>query len=305
MPTTLLTHGRVTWTNITQPTQADMDQLGARYPHFHPLNLKDCLSPAEFPKLDHHDEYLFIVVHLPGYDEAEKLYRREEVDIFAARGVLVTAHSGRLNSLNELFRSATQDQYVREQLLGRGASPLLYELLHRLVGEVDPATERFDHDLQQIEASLFGSDPRRILNEIAVARRDLIALRHILKPQLPVIRALVEGNWPWIHDDLTLYWKDISDHLAQLQARLDEHCEVIGGLSETIDTLASHRIDEVVRVLTVITVLTLPLTLLSTLFGMNVALPYEEHPAAFFIVLGIGLALTGILVFYLRRRRWL
>jgi magnesium transporter len=108
-----------------------------------------------------------------------------------------------------------------------------------------------------------------------------------------------------MREDITLYWSDIYDSLAKLQARLDEHVEVVSGLSETIDTLASHRIDEVVRVLTIITVLTLPLSLLSTVFGMNVVLPYEKHPAVFVVVIGFGVALTAVLLWYLRRRKWL
>ncbi|HLB46712.1 MAG TPA: magnesium transporter CorA family protein [Anaerolineales bacterium] len=305
MPTTLLTHGRVTWTNIVQPVQADIDQLSARYPQFHPLNLKDSLTTTEIPKLDHHDDYLFLVVHLPAYDKTGHLYRAEEVDIFIAKSTLVTIHTGRLQALNELFRSAQQDQHVRESLMGRGASPLLYELLDRFVEYGMPLSQRFDRDIQHIEKGLFTSDTRHILNEIAVVRRDLIALRHIIKPQLPVIRALAKGNWPWIHEDLTLYWSDISDRITQFQARLDEHIDVVSGLSETIDTLASHRIDEVVRVLTIFTVLTLPLSLLSTIFGMNVVLPYKDHPIVFFAIVGFGVVLTTALLWYLRSRKWL
>ena len=305
MPTSLLTHGRVTWTNIVRPDEADLDELARRYPQFHPLNLKDILSQTEVPKLDHHDDYLFLIVALPQYDVAERLYRAEEVDIFIAKGNLVTTSTGNVPILNEAFRSATQDQHVREALMGRGASPLLYELLNRFLESIMPLPEGFDHDIRHIEANLFSSDTRHILNEIALARRDLIALRHILRPQLPVIRALADGEWSWMHEELTLYWSDIYDSLARLEARLDEHVEVVGGLSETIDTLASHRIDEVVRVLTIITVLTLPLTLLSTVFSMNVVLPYENHPAVFFAVVILGVTLTAALVWYLRRRRWL
>ena len=108
-----------------------------------------------------------------------------------------------------------------------------------------------------------------------------------------------------IHEELDPYWNDITDHLSQLRWILDEQMEVVNGLSDTIDTLASHRIDEVVRVLTVVTVLTLPLTVLATIFGMNVALPYAEHPLLFFVVVGLGLTLTIVLVRYLRGRRWL
>jgi magnesium transporter len=152
---------------------------------------------------------------------------------------------------------------------------------------------------------LFKAEVRSLLNEVAVLRRDIIALRSILKPQMEVVAALIRGNWPFIHAEPDPYWNDINDHLAQLCSLLDEYSEVIGGLSDTIDTLASHRIDEVVRVLTIVTVLTLPVTVLSTIFSMNVTLPFETHPLVFFLVVGLGLGLTAWLVWYLRRRKWL
>jgi magnesium transporter len=101
------------------------------------------------------------------------------------------------------------------------------------------------------------------------------------------------------------YWGDVGDHLAQLCAVLDENTEVAASLSDTIDTLASHRIDEVVRLLTVVTVLTLPLTLLATIFGMNIVMPFADHPLLFFAVTGLGIVLTLLLIWYLQQRRWL
>ncbi|MBI3244235.1 MAG: magnesium transporter CorA family protein [Chloroflexi bacterium] len=305
MPTSLLTHGRVTWTNIVKPTQDDINGLSARYPQFHPLNLKDCLSELEFPKLDHHDDYLFMVVQMPVHDDKAQFSRPVEVDIFVARGTLVTSHSGQLPPLDDLFTQAQKDADARERLMGRGASPLLYHLLDAFIGYNFPLVQRLDHEIHHIEDNLFSNDTRHILNEIALVRRELIALRRILRPQLDVIASLATGNWPFIHDDLTLYWGDINDRLKQTQSMLDEHIEVVDGLSDTIDTLASHRIDEVVRVLTIITVLTLPLTLLSTIFSMNVVLPFKEHPASFYVVIAFGVALTAALVWYLRQRRWL
>src|SRR6185503_16793347 len=189
MPTTTLTHGRVTWTHIVQPNQADMDDLGKRYPHFHPLNLEESMSSIEFPKLDPHDDYLFMVIHVPVRDDGAA-FHPAEADIFVGKGTLVTAQGGDLPQLTDLFNSALHDQHTREQLMGRGASPLLYQLLERLVDNAFPFVQRLDHDIQHIETNLFGSDTRHVLNEIALARRDLIALRHILKPQVPVMQAL-------------------------------------------------------------------------------------------------------------------
>jgi magnesium transporter len=144
-----------------------------------------------------------------------------------------------------------------------------------------------------------------LLQETAFVRRDIISLRSILKPQRDVVGALIRGSWPFIHEDLDPYWGDINDHLLQLCSLLDEYSEVVNGLSDTIDTLASHRIDEVVRVLTIVTVLTLPVTVLSTVFSMNISLPFGKHPLLFFFIVGMGILLTGFILWYLRKQKWL
>ena len=305
MTTSVLTNGRVTWTNITQPRQVDLDLLQGKYPKFHRLHLHDCTANLEFPKIDHEDDYLFIVIHIPWLDPEEQIYQAAEVDIFVASGTLVTVHYGDLAALDTLFTRAQSSVGEREQLMGGGASPLLYQLLKSLIEDCYPILHEVNHDIRHIERNLFSNDTPHILREIAEARRHVIALRHILQPQLDIVRQLEKGDWPFIHGELDPYWGDIDDSLAQLQARLEEHNEVLGSLSDTIDTLASHRIDEVVRVLTIITLLTVPLSVLSTIFGMNVRLPYDSHPLLFYLVNVVGIVLTVVVIWYLRHRRWL
>jgi magnesium transporter len=304
MSTTLLTHGRVTWTNIVNPTKDDVDQLAARYPQIHPLNLKDCLTELEFPKLDHHDDYVFLVVQFPFWDASEKISRPAEIDIFVAQGALVTSHRGELKPLVQLFENAQADEARRAELMEHGASPLLYHLLNALVDYCFPIVHKVNQHVKHIEEQMFHADTRRLLDDISMVRRDIIALRSILKPQLGVMDALVRGTWPFIHADLDPYWGDICDHLSQLCSLLDEYAEVVSGVSETIDTLASHRIDEVVRLLTIVTVLTLPITVISTIFSMNIWLPFHEHPLMFYSLMGIGICIAGSTIWYLRKRRW-
>jgi magnesium transporter len=304
MPTTILTHGRVTWTEILQPTEEDIQQLSARYPSFHALNLQDCLTELEIPKLDHYDDYVFLVVQFPVWEAVEKIPQPAEVDIFVARGTLATSHRGQLKTLERLFAQAQTDGARRTELMEQGASPLLYRLLDALVDDCFPLVQQVERGLRKVEAELFSRDSRAVLNKIALLRRTVIALRHSLHPQLEIVRCLERGNWPFIHEELDIYWSDLSDHLGQICATLDQHAEVLAALSETVDILASHRIDEVVRLLTIVTVLTMPLTLLATIFGMNVFIPFQDHPA-FFVILGLGLGLTVLLILVLNKRRWL
>lgn len=305
MSTDSLQYGRVTWINITNPTHEDLDALSRQHPNFHPLHIGDCLTELEFPKLDVGDDYLFIVAQLPRWNGETRISYPAEVDIFVASGVLVTVHNGDIKPLNKMFTNAKTDEAAMEKMMSNGASPLLYELMDTLVRYCDPILEKVNQNIRHIELSLFEEDMEHILYEVAVARRGVIAIRHILRPQLDVVRALESGSWPFIQGHLDMYWDDIGDRLMRLLSMLDEHVEVIGGLSDTVDTLASHRIDGVVRLLTLITILTVPLTVLSTIFGMNVALPYGDHPLPFYLINVIGIIMTVGVIWYLHRRRWL
>ncbi len=306
MSTNIITHDRVIWTDISCPTPDDMAQLQDQYPQFHHLNLHDCQTDLEFPKLEPHQDYLFLVIQVPIWDEEEGVYRPSEVDIFLTRGTLVTSHAGNLRPLNELINQAQMDEHSRDKLMGRGASPLLYAIFQALVDSCLPYMDRVNQTIRHIEGHLFNEDTDHLIKDIAFVRRDVIALRHILRPQLDVVQRLEKGNWPFIQEGLHLYWSDISTNLLKLHALLDEQIDVIKGLSDTIDTLASHRIDGVVRILTLITILTAPLTLLATIFGINVELMSPEfHRLLFVIVNIVGITLTALLLWYLRRRKWL
>lgn len=305
MPTSILKHNDVTWTNIDHPLQEDIAALGHRFPNFHPLNLKDCLTDLEYPKLDHHDHYLFLIVQMPVWDSVERISRPAEIDIFISHNNLVTSHRGELKPLVQMFITAECDPEKREEWMGHGASPLLYHLLTALVDYCFPIAQKVGGNLRHIEENLFRDQTSHLLHEVAIVRRDIIVLRSIFKPQYEIIQALIKGSWPFIEEHLDPYWGDIGDHLAQLCMLMDQYAEVIDGLSDTIDTLASHRIDEVMRLLTVTTVLTLPVTLLATVFGMNILMPGSDHPLLFFGIVILGIILTIWLVIYLRRKRWL
>lgn len=305
MTTKRITYQEVTWTDISHPTPDDIAALGKQFPNFHPLNLQDCLTELEYPKLDHHDHYLFLVVQMPFWNAKERISRPAEVDIFVAQNQMVTSHRGELKPLVEMFAAVEADEARRAELLGNGASSLLYHILNTLVDYCFPIVHDIGLRLRRIENDLFQNNFQKLLHEVAILRREIIILRSILRPQLEIVDLLIQGSWPFIEEHLDPYWGDIGDHLTQLCMLTDQYAEVISGLSDTLDTLASHRIDGVMRLLTITTILTLPVTLLATVFGMNVVMPYADHPLLFFAVVVIGILLTVWLIWYLRTRRML
>lgn len=305
MATQKLAHGKVTWINIVQPTPEDVSSLADAFDYIHPLNLEDLLSPIERPKLDEDDKYLFIVMHFPLWDERQRLTRPREVDIILSRGYVITLHDGTLRPLVSLWESCERDDDQKMDLLGQGTGHTFYVIIDRLVDYVLPILRKVDANIRTIEESIFTADTRHIIREIALVRRDIIALRRIIRQQVPVLELLENTDHPILHEDLEEYFGDIVDHIYKARDIVDENYEIIVSLAETADTLASHRINEVMRILTVISVIMLPLTLISSIYGMNVDLPFDSNPNAFIIVAGIMVIIMLMMLIYFRRRHWL
>ncbi len=306
-PMTIYTtkHDRVTWMNIIHPTPEDLQALKAEYAYLHPLNLEDILSPIERPKLDEDDNYLFVVLHFPQWDPVQRLSRAREVDLIIGRGYVITVHDGTLKPLTRFFQQCEQDEAARHRLLGRGANHTFYTIIDQLVDYVFPMLRKVDRNIQAIEERIFADDSRTVMREIALVRRDVLAIRRIIRQQVPVLEQLERTEHPIIHEDFEEYFGDLVDHMAKARDFADEDFEIIGNLADTADALANYRINEVMQILTVISVIMLPLTLISSVYGMNVPLPLAENPFSFLYIVGGMFLLTLLLLFYFRRRGWL
>lgn len=296
---------RFTWMNIVKPTSADVHELATRFPDIHPLHLEDLLSQTERPKIDEEENYLFVVMHFPVWDPRHRLSRPSEVELMVGRNYLITVHDGTLKPLVRLFARCELYEPERERLVGKGANDAFYVVIDQLVDHVFPMLRKVDENIKRIEDGIFTDDTRRIIREIALIRRDVIALRRMIRHLVPVVENLEGTEHRIIREDLEQYFGDTVDHLYAARDIIDEDYEVIAGLSETADTLVSHRINEVMRVLTVISVIMLPLTLVSGIYGMNINLPLSEHPSAFIVVLGLMFLIATLMLAYFRRRKWL
>lgn len=304
MPVRSLTCGGTTWMNVERPTLQDVERLRQIF-HFHPLALEDILSRNERPKMDEYEEYLFLVLQFPDFREEQQLSFPSELHVFLGPNYLVTAHDASLRPVMDLFRECEGDEVARRRNMEAGPGWLLYRILDRLVDHLFVTLDRLGARIRRIEEGLFTQNVRLIVEEISLVRRDLIALRSIVKPQIRPITDLEQKDRPLIRQDLRAYFGDIADGFHKAWDILEDYREVMDDLSETANSLTSYRINEVMRVLTVISVIMLPLTVLAGIYGMNVPLPLAHSPLSFVLILGLmGLIVAGMLS-YFRRRGWL
>lgn len=299
-----ITHGKVTWIKIENPTTEDIEVLRRNF-NFHPLDLEDCLSKIERPKIDEYEDYLFIVMHFPIYDQDREVSQPAEIDFFIGTSYLVTVHDGRLKPLLQLFEDCRAYEQTRRRHMSAGASRLLHSVIDKLVDYCFPILAKVVHNIQTIEDEVFTENMRQIVRRISVVRRDIIALRRIIKPQLAIVANLEHVDRPFIREDLDVYFGDIHDHLQKAWEELEDHREVLEGLSDTSESVLSYRINNVMKILTIISVMMLPLSLLSGIYGMNVILPGENSPWAFLIIIGVMVIIVVAMLAFFKKQNWL
>lgn len=299
-----ITCQKLTWVNIERPTELETNYLAQNYP-FHPLDLDDCLSKIQLPKIDEYEGYLFMVFHFPVFNPQARVTTPSQVSIFLGEDYLVTLHLGDLKPLVSLFKSCQTSERAREENMGRSPGYLLYLILDRLVNYCFPILNKTGENIEAVEERIFGERPRGTVREVAILRRDIISYRRIIKPQTEVVELLEQKEWPILKEDPDVYFGDIADHVRKIRDTLDDYKEVVEGLSDTNNTLTSFRTNEVIRVLTIISTIMLPLTLVASVLGMNIYPMPIENPAAF---AGIMVAMVGIIVgmlAFFRARRWI
>jgi len=299
-----VTHLGLTWVDITHPGEAEMEWLRRNYP-FHPLHIDDTLSKIQRPKIDDGDDYTFIVMHFPVYSKLVRVTTPNEVDVFVGADYLITVHSGSLKPLVRLFNSCLEDPKARETIMGRSSGYLLYQVVGKLVDYCFPILNKIDQNIEKAEDEIFEDKVRRTIQDISIIRRDIIAFRRLIKPLIPVIASLERKHRPFLREDMEEYFGDISDHLSKIWDTLEDYKEVIEGLSDTLTSLTNNRINDIIKVLTIISVILLPLTLISGIYGMNITLPGADHPLAFEIVIGAMIVVILAMLAFFRWRKWI
>jgi magnesium transporter len=294
------------WVNIQRPGATERAWLEEHF-DFHALDLEDVLSRNQRPKIDEYEDYLFIVLHLPIFDPAAGRLGAGELDLFVGPGFLVTIPNQPLQPVEYLFERCRSKEELREQLFSRGSGYLLYRLVDDAFDYCFPMLRKIGNKLDALEDEIFEGRSEEVVRDISNVKQEIINFRKVIRPQRPVLRDLESVKQRYLAPDLDLeiYFDDIVDAHERIWDMLENYKEVAQALEETNESVLSHRVNDILRVLTAISVIVLPLTLIASVWGMNVGVPGEGDLTAFWIVVGAMGAILVAMVAYFRRRGWL
>lgn len=302
-----ITFGTLTWVDIISPTHEETKYLSNEF-NFHPLALEDCLSEIQRSKVDEYDDYMFLVLHFPRYHKNDQRLSSEEVDIFLGKDYLITLHEGELKPLVSFFKACSEQEEVRKRFMNNGSGILLYEIIRRLFNYCFPMLDKIATNLGQLERNIFKSRSRMMLEEISRLKLEIIGFRRILKPLRPVMKTLEMAINRFLPEKLEVYFDDITDQIEKIWDLLENFKEVVDALLGTLEANTSYRINNLMRIFTVISVIILPMTLIQGSFSMNVdGIPLAQHLYAFWFTIVVTLIPAAIIagVMFYKRNEWL
>lgn len=295
--------GTLKWHHILDPSDQDLQYLRDNF-HFHPLDIEDCKSRNQRPKIDIYDDYYFLILHFPHFDRSNRFLKTKEVKIFWGEDFIITIGTSHW-IVKTLFNQAKENPETSDIYEVGTSDTLLYKILARLMTEALTLIRRIGTEVELINRELFNKRAERTIERISVTRKNIILLNTIFKPQLRLFHKFESGEIEGYASNMEDYWGDILDYYQKSWDMTEDFAELIEGLSKTFDSLQTNRINEIIKVLTLISSILLPLTFLTGLFGMNVALPFQESGSAFWVLGVIMLAIVGVMIGYFKRKRWM
>jgi len=291
------------WVNIERPRQSDRAWLEEHF-SFHPLDYEDVFSRNQRPKVDVYDDYLFVVLHFPAYDKTVGRLNAAEVDIFVGPDFLVTLPNQPLPPLEYLFERCRTREDVREQLFSKGPGYLLYKIVDDCVDASFPMLRKMGNKLERIEEDIFEGRSQEVVRDLSNVKQEIINFRKIIRPQRAALRDL-ERTKRYVPEDLEIYFDDINDASERIWDMLENYKEVVEALESTNESVLGHELNNTFRVLTAISVVVLPLTLIASIWGMNNHVPGQGSTEGFWIVVAAMVAALVAMVVLFRRRGWL
>ncbi len=306
---------KFTWMNLQNPDRNDVEKLAEKF-NFNELNIEDCMTKFELPKLDSYNDHFFVILHFPPLAQKIGISKNSQLSIFLGKDIIVTVHQGDLKPLVELAEicKTGSDQQKKDRLLGESSGSLLHEIIDVLVDDLLHTSRKIIANLDEMEDRVF-DEAKPVARSIALLRREINRLRRIANPLKKFVLEIaknVERFSEREDEELALYFDDVIDHIDKVIETLEESRETMEIYKDTDFVLSTEKTNKVLGLLTIIFTLAIPSTVIGTFYGMNVNLPAIGDDSMFlgslttFIIIILASAIPAIIMFaYFKKLGWI
>ncbi len=304
------------WVYLEKPTRDKLEMISKKFP-IHELNMEDCLSKNQLPKIDRYDDHVFVILQFPTTSKEQASPSFSQLSFFIGKDYLISITQGDLLPLSSLFRKCKEGNYhVRNNLMGGSPGYLLHSILDILVDNLLHMLVRIIGKLDDIEDEVF-DDKVANARDLSILRREITTLRRIV---LPLKRIMIEITSRDVkrfsegveEEDLIDYFDDINDHISKVLEALDESKETIEIYKDTDNMLNSEKTNKILSFLTILFTLSIPITVAGTFYGMNIVIPGSVNPGEkiadyipLTIISLISAVAAGIMIYYFRKLGWI
>jgi len=298
---------KVTWIDIEKPQASDIEFLREKF-HFNPIDLEEIDRMTYRPKADDHGKYIFIVLHFPYYDTAKESTISSELEIFITKTHLITTHPFPIPPLTSAFEGCKNHVSVAERYMGQTTGQLLYHLMNRLFDACFPKLDLIAERIDKIEQDIFKNKEKEMVKEISLVQREVLNLRRILKPQRSILESLATAdNAEILPKKFQIYFRDIIGSNIRVWNALENHKETIEALKDTNESLLSNKIGEIMKILTVVSFVTFPLSVITGFWGMNVFenISWINSVLVAPIIFLFMIITMTLMIVYFKRKKWL
>ena len=304
------------WVNIEKPTREKMDAISHSFA-LHELNIEDCLSKNQLPKIDRYDDHIFIILQFPTTQKEKTSPRFSQLSLFVGKNFLISINQGDLRPLVELFQSCKfNDHKIMQNIMGNSTGYLLHSILDSLVDDLLHILMKIIGNIDDIEDAVF-DDKVAVVKEITILRREITTLRRVMLPLKRIMLEITSRDVKKFssdaeEEDLISYFDDVNDHISKVLEALEESKETIEIYKDTDFMLSTEKTNKILSFLTILFTLSIPVTVIGTFFGMNIPIPGTVNSInqmfayiPMITILLVSIASVIVMVWLFKRLSWI
>lgn len=294
------------WIDIAQATQENLKYLKSEF-GFETADLNECLPLTQRQKVLKHNSYIFAVLQFPFYNRQTKSIETSEIDLFIGKNFLITIHEDELAPLVNYYHICQTDPIMKSQLINETVISILHKLLNKLYNYCYPILNHINLDINQIEKDVLQQAEEKTVQNILIIKRNIVNFQKAMQSHRNILNKLMEYTANWRKSKTDNDYNNLISHTKDIWDYLTNYKDTINALHETQESMTSLKINEIMKTLTIFSVVVFPLTLLAAIFGMNTidSMPFVNNHYGFWYVIGIMVVGMFVMFGYFKKRKWL